>query len=128
MRRELANLQRWATTELAKVPVKSRTLATAHAAFGYFCNEHGWKMLAVQGLNRERVDSPKFLAEVVSAIRKENVRALFPEQRSNPKILRTVAEGAGVAVGEPLIADGGSSIEEMFRHNVSVIVGALGEK
>jgi ABC-type Zn uptake system ZnuABC Zn-binding protein ZnuA len=65
---------------------------------------------------------------VVSAIRKENVRALFPEQRSNPKILRTVAEGAGVVVGEPLIADGGSSIEEMFRHNVSVIVGALGEK
>lgn len=128
VRKELASLQRWATTELAKVPVKSRTLATAHAAFAYFCNEHKWKMLAVQGLNRERVDSPKFLAEVVSAIRKENVRALFPEQRSNPKILKSVAEGAGVVVGEPLIADGGSSIEEMFRHNVSVIVGALGEK
>ena len=126
VRKELAGLQRWVSTELAKVPAESRTLATAHAAFAYFCNEHKWKMLAVQGLNRERIDSPKFLADVVSAIRKEKVRALFPEKRSNPKILRTVAEGAGVVVGEPLIAGGGSSIEKMFRHNVTVIVEALG--
>ncbi len=128
VRKELAGLRQWASAELAKVPPESRTLATAHAAFAYFCNEHKWKMLAVQGLNRERIDSPKFLAEVVDAIREEKVRALFPEKRSNPKILKTVAEGAGVLVGKPLIADGGSSIEEMFRYNVGVIVGTLGQK
>ena len=128
VRKELAGLRQWASVELAKVPPESRTLATAHAAFAYFCNEHKWKMLAVQGLNRERIDSPKFLAEVVDAIREEKVRALFPEKRSNPKILKTVAEGAGVLVGKPLIADGGSSIEEMFRYNVGVIVGTLGQK
>jgi len=128
VRKELASLHRWATGELGKVPVEHRTLATAHAAFGYFCNEHKWKMLAVQGLNRERVDSPKFVAEVASTIRKEKVQAIFPEQRSNPKVLRTVAEGAGVAVGQPLIADGGDSIEKMFRHNVETIVATLGRK
>ena len=128
VRKELAGLRQWASAELAKVPPESRTLATAHAAFAYFCNEHKWKMLAVQGLNRERIDSPKFLVEVVDAIREEKVRALFPEKRSNPKILKTVAEGAGVLVGKPLIADGGSSIEEMFRYNVGVIVGTLGQK
>ena len=128
VRKELAGLRQWASAELAKVPPESRTLATAHAAFAYFCNEHKWKMLAVQGLNRERIDSPKFLAEVVDAIREEKVRALFPEKRSNPKILKTVAEGAGVLVGKPLIADGGSSFEEMFRSNVGVLVVTLGQK
>ena len=128
VRKELLALQTWASRELTKVPAEHRTLATAHAAFAYFCNEHKWKMLAVQGLHRERVDSLKFVAEVTEAIRKEKVRAVFPEQRSNPKMLRTVAEKAGVVVGSPLIADGGDSIEEMFRHNVKTIVAALGRK
>ena len=128
VRKDLARLRLWASGELSKVPAEHRTLATAHAAFAYFCNEHKWKMLAVQGLNRERVDSPKFVAEVASAIRKEKVQVVFPEQRSNPKMLRTVAEGAGIAVGEPLMADGGDSIEKMFRYNVSTIVAALGKK
>ena len=128
VRKELLALQTWAGRELGKVPTEHRTLATAHAAFAYFCNEHKWKMLAVHGLNRERVDSLKFVAEVSEAIRKEKVRAVFPEQRSNPKMLRTVAEKAGVDIGDPLIADGGDSIEEMFRHNVNTIVAALGGK
>ncbi len=128
VRKELSRLHLWATGELSRVPAEHRTLATAHAAFAYFCNEHKWKMLAVQGLNRERVDSPKFVVEVASAIRKEKVRAVFPEQRSNPKMLKTVAEGAGIALGGSLMADGGDSIEKMFRHNVKTIVDALGRK
>ncbi len=128
VRKELSRLHLWATGELSRVPAEHRTLATAHAAFAYFCNEHKWKMLAVQGLNRERVDSPKFVVEVASAIRKEKVQAVFPEQRSNPKMLKTVAEGAGIALGGPLMADGGDSIEKMFRHNVETIVSALGKK
>ena len=128
VRKELLALQSCASRELTKVPAEHRTLATAHAAFAYFCNEHKWKMLAVQGLNRERVDSLKFVAEVTEAIRKEKVRAVFPEQRSNPKMLSTVADKTGVVVGSPLIADGGDSIEEMFRHNVNTIVAALGVK
>ena len=128
VRKDLARLHLWASRELSKVPAEHRTLATAHAAFAYFCNEHKWKMLAVQGLNRERVDSPKFVAEVASAIRKERVQAVFPEKRSNPKMLRTVADGAGIAVGKPLMADGGDSIEKMFRYNVNTIVAALGQK
>ena len=128
VRKELSRLHLWATGELSRVPAEHRTLATAHAAFAYFCNEHKWKMLAVQGLNRERVDSPKFVVEVASAIRKEKVQAVFPEQRSNPKMLKTVAEGAGIVLGGPLMADGGDSIEKMFRHNVETIVAALGKK
>ena len=127
VRKELADLKRWAATELNKVPKQHRTLATAHAAFAYFCHEHKWKTLAVQGLNRERVESPKFLAEAVAAMRKEKVLAVFPEKRSNPKMLKSLAEEVGVTIGSPLQADGGESIEKMIRHNVNTIVEALGE-
>lgn len=128
VRKEFAELRRWSERELAKVPKEHRTLATAHAAFAYFCNEHKWKMLAVQGQNREREDSPKFVAEVAKSIKEEKVLAVFPEQRSNPKMLKTVAEEVGIKVGQPLIADGGASITEMFQHNVKTIVAALGKK
>ena len=44
-------------------------------------------------------------------------------------MLQTLAEELGVTVGAPLLADGGISIEGMFRHNVGAIVKALaGEK
>ena len=43
-------------------------------------------------------------------------------------MLKTVAEGAGIALGGFLMADGGDSIEKMFRHNVKTIVDALGRK
>ncbi|NIP97854.1 MAG: zinc ABC transporter substrate-binding protein [Akkermansiaceae bacterium] len=101
-------------------------MATAHAAFAYFCNEYRWRMLAVQGLNREQVAAPGFMAEVGKVIRKEKIRAVFPEQRSNPKALRTLEETVGIRVGPPLIADGGDSIDAMFRHNVKAIVSVLG--
>lgn len=125
VRAEIAKLDGWVRSELAKVPADRRTLATAHAAFAYFCHDYGWRMLPVQGLNREQVASPQFMAEVAAVIRKEKVGAVFPEQRSNPKMLKTLAEDLGVKVGAPLVADGGDSIEKMFRHNVAAIVAAL---
>ena len=128
VRKELAELREWIESQLSQVPPAHRTLATAHAAFAYFCNEYQWRMLPVQGLNREQVAAPKFVAEVAATMREEKVLAVFPEKRSNPKMLKTLAEGAGVKVGEALLADGGESIEAMFRHNVKAIVAALGAK
>lgn len=125
VRKEFSQLRRWVEEQLGRVPEAQRTLATAHAAFGYFCNEYGWQMLPVQGLNREQVAAPKFVSEVAEVMRQEDVKAVFPEKRSNPKMLKTLAEGVGVPVGGALMADGGDSIEKMFRHNVAVIVAAL---
>jgi len=126
-RERLAVLDRWIRAELARVPPGKRVLAVAHAAFGYFCDEYGWRMVAVQGLNRERVTSPKFVGELARLMRREGVGALFPEEQSNPKMLRTLSESLGVKLAEPLIASGTGSIEAMFRHNVGAIVTTLAE-
>ena len=79
----------------------------------------------MQGLNREQAPSPKFISEVAKVIRDEGIVAIFPEQRSNPKMLQTLAKQTGVSVGGALIADGSGSVEEMFRHNVEAIVAAM---
>ena len=126
-RRNFATLNRWAERELAKVPAERRVLATAHAAFAYFCHDYGWRMLPVQGLNREQVASPRFVGEVARVIKEEKVAALFPEMQSNPKMLQTLSEQLGVRIGKPLNAAGGASIEEMIRHNVTTIVATLAE-
>lgn len=126
VRAELATLGAWVKKELQKVPKEQRVLATAHAAFGYFCHEQGWRMLPVQGLNREQVASARFVNEVAKTLQEEKVRAIFPEKRSNPKMLKTLAESVGVKMGDALIADGGGSIDAMFKHNVTALVKSLG--
>jgi zinc/manganese transport system substrate-binding protein len=52
-RTKLDELERWTRKEIARIPREKRHLATAHAAFGYFCKDHGFEPISVQGMNRE---------------------------------------------------------------------------
>lgn len=120
-------LNTWAEGQLRRVPKKQRILVTAHAAFGYFCRDYGWKMLPVQGMNREQSPSPQWLGEMAAVIERAQIGAVFPEKTHNPKVLQSLVKQTGVKVGRPLIADGTGTIEEMFRHNVGAIVEVLGQ-
>ncbi len=126
-RTELEALERWAKKEISKIPRDKRHLATAHAAFNYFCKEFGFTPHPVQGINREQMPDPKELATLVAALKKNQVAAIFPEKESNPKILQTLTKDTGIRLGEPLIADGtgGLGYVAMVRHNVTAIVKGL---
>lgn len=128
-RTELNELERWAKREISKIPRDRRHLATAHAAFQYFCKDFGFTAHPLQGVNREQMPSPKAIAELVAELKKQEVRAIFPERESNPKILENLTRDTGIQLGDPLIADGtgGLTYTEMVRHNVSAIVKALGQ-
>ncbi|MCH7228672.1 metal ABC transporter solute-binding protein, Zn/Mn family [Haloferula sp. A504] len=127
-RANLDALERWTRRQVARIPADRRVLATAHAAFGYFCHDFGFTALPVQGLNREQMPDAQSLAELVDRIRESGIPAIFPEDTSNPKILQTLASDIGVKIAAPLIADGttAESYEAMVRHNVTTIVAALG--
>ncbi|RYD39323.1 MAG: zinc ABC transporter substrate-binding protein, partial [Verrucomicrobiaceae bacterium] len=114
---------------VSKIPRDKRHLATAHAAFNYFCKDFGFTAHPVQGLSREQMPDPKELASLVETLKKEQVRAIFPEKESNPKILQTLTNDTGIRLGDPLIADGTGvkSYQEMVRHNVTAIVKGLAE-
>ncbi len=126
-RNQLDDLERWAKREIARIPRDRRQLATAHAAFNYFCRDFGFTAHPVQGLNREQMPDPTELAALVAELQKSHVAAIFPEKESNPKILQTLTNDTGIRLADPLIADGVGvkSYQEMFRHNVTVIVKAL---
>lgn len=128
-RAKLDELERWTRKEIAKVPRDKRHLATAHAAFGYFCKDHGFEPIPVQGVNREQMPDPKKLAALIAELKEHQVGAIFPEKESNPKVLQALTKDTGIKLGEALIADGSTaeSYEAMIRHNVSAIVAGLGK-
>ncbi len=128
-RAKLEDLERWTKKEIVRVPKARRHLATAHAAFNYFCKDYGFTAHPVQGINREQMPDPKELARLITELKKNEVAAIFPEKESNPKILQTLTKDTGIKLADPLIADGTgvSSYEEMMKHNVTAIVTALGK-
>ncbi len=126
-RASLDELERWTKREIAKIPRDKRHLATAHAAFNYFCKDYGFTAHPLQGINREQMPDPKRLAELIAELKKNQVAAIFPEKESNPKTLKTLTHDTGIKLGEPLIADGAGTTDyaSMMRHNVQAIVKAL---
>lgn len=128
-RARLDELEKWTKLEISKIPRDRRHLATAHAAFNYFCKDFGFEAHPVQGINREQMPDPKELAELITELKEEKVAAIFPERESNPKILKTLTADTGIRLADPLIADGTgvTNYEEMMRHNVTAIVKGLSQ-
>ena len=123
-------MQRWATSELAKVPRSQRKLVTAHNAFAYFAKEFDFTVIAVAGLNAEQNNTPQALAQTIEAVKLSGVKAIFPEYKANAKVLESIAAASATTLAAPLIADGNGSgqdagFEAMFRHNVQSITQAL---
>jgi zinc/manganese transport system substrate-binding protein len=127
--KRFSELKSWAQKEIAKIDRKDRLLVTAHAAFGYFCKEFGFEPLSVLSIGRSDDSSSKHIAETIEEIREHGIKAIFPEDQANPKVLAEIARSTGVKIGEPLIADGTAkvahSFETMLAHNVRSIVAAL---
>ncbi len=127
--KRFGELKSWAQKEIAKVGKKDRLLVTAHGAFGYFCKEYGFEPISLLGIGRSDDASSKHVAETIEEIREHGIKAVFPEDQANPKVLAEIARSTGVKIGEPLIADGTAKVahtfETMLAHNVRSIVAAL---
>lgn len=125
-------MQSWAQKEISRIPRGDRKLVTAHAAFGYFCKEYGFKTIPMLGIGRSDDISAQYIAQTIQAIRDHKIKAVFPEDQANPKVLTEIVRSTGVQTGQPLIADGTSkdvhTFETMLAHNVRVIVAALAPK
>jgi len=115
----------WVKKQLLAIPKSNRNLATAHAAYAYFCKEYGFKSIPIQGVNREQVTDASYLSTVVGTLKKEKVKAIFPEHGNNDKSLKTVSKSAGVQLGLPLYADSAPSIQKLFENNVTAMVQGL---
>jgi zinc/manganese transport system substrate-binding protein len=128
-RTKLDALEKWVKREVIRIPKDRRKLATAHAAFQYFCDEYGFESFSVQGMNREQMPDAVRLATLIGDLKEQKVAAIFPERESNPKMLKSLTRDTGIKLGGELIADGRgvSSYEAMMRGNVATIVASLGK-
>jgi len=112
----------------------TRTLVTAHDAFGYLARRASLKTVSVAGLNPEDEPSARQLERIATAASAASVRTVFFEVSLPEDLARTVADsiGAGVdtldaleGVTRQTLADGGT-YASIMRGNLSRIAAALG--
>jgi ABC-type Zn uptake system ZnuABC Zn-binding protein ZnuA len=127
---KLDALRKWVKLEVAKLPRDQRKLVTSHDAFQYFARENGFTIYAIEGLSSADQPSSKKVAEIISLIKSQGVKAIFPESIQNPKVLKEITRETGAKIGNVLYADGlgekdAGTYEGMYKSNVSAIVSAL---
>lgn len=128
---ELEELDRHIREQAGEIPEENRKLVTFHEAFPYFAEAYGFEQVGVILRNPDAEPSSREVAEVVRAIREEDVPAIFTEPQFNSGLADTIAQEADVEVYE-LYSDTLSdtavagSYEEMMRTNIDRIVEALG--
>ncbi len=126
----LEALEKWVKTKVAELPKNRRKLVTNHDSFGYFAREFGFEVHPIAGVTQNDQPGSKKVAEIITTIRDEGVKAIFSEDIENPKVIQQITRETGAKLGGKLFSDGlgakpNDSIEAMFRHNVTTIVEAL---
>ena len=117
---------------LAAVPREQRRVIVSHDAFSYLGAAYGIDFFAPQGWNTHSEPSAATVARLIRQIRQQQVRAIFVENISDPRLVERIAREAGARVGGTLYSDalsrpGGpaDSYLKMFEHNVTTLAQAL---
>ncbi len=135
---QLRALDAWIEKEVSRVPTERRILVTSHDAFNYFAARYGFKVRSPVGWSTGSEIgggmTPERRRRVVQSIRDFKVPAIFVETSVNPKMIRQIAEEAGVRVGGELYSDAmgeagsaGETYLGMMRENTLQVVTALAE-
>lgn len=92
---------------LSAVPAADRKIVTDHDAFGYFARRYGIRIVGavIPSQTTEAQASAGEVAALVRTIRREQVRAVFPESSVNAKLARAIAAQAGARADLELYGD-----------------------
>jgi ABC-type Zn uptake system ZnuABC Zn-binding protein ZnuA len=105
--RRLRALDRSVARCIDGLPPRERRLVTSHDALGHYAARYGIQVIGavVPSLSSEAQPSAGATTKLVEQIKREHVKAIFPESSLNPKLEQAVADEAGARVGRPLWAD-----------------------
>ena len=128
----IAAADKWIEATLAPIPADRRRIITTHDAFGYYGARYRVEFLAAEGISTEFEPSAKAIAALVRQIKRENVRAVFIENMTSPRMAQMLARESGAVLGGTVYSDalsppGGpaASYLEMLRHNTTLFAGAM---
>jgi zinc/manganese transport system substrate-binding protein len=128
---QLREMDAFVRNTLARVPAEKRRIITSHDAFGYFGAAYGVELLSPQGRSTESEASASDVAALIRQMKAKQVRAVFVENVSNPRMIERIAREGGGVVGGRLYSDALSSSNEantylkMFQHNASTLASAM---
>lgn len=74
---------------------KRKDFITAHSAFGYLAQTYKLKQVSIAGLSPEEEPSSQQLAEVAKFARENEIRYIFFESLTSPKLSETIAKEVG---------------------------------
>jgi zinc/manganese transport system substrate-binding protein len=134
--RRLAVLDRGIARCVVSVPPAQRKIVTTHDALGYFAKRYGVKVVGalIPSLSTQAQPSARDIEGLVGQIRREHVKAIFPESSINPKLERAVARETGARTGGHLWADalgppgssGDTYLHSMVSNAQSLVEGMSG--
>ncbi len=114
------------------VPRAARSVVTSHDAFGYFSRAYGIRFLSPRGFSTESEASAKDVARLIDQIRREQVKALFVENITDPRLIEQIARETGVEPGATLYSGAlsrrsgpAATYLDMMWHNARSIAGAM---
>ena len=74
--------------------IKNRNLVLTHPAFGHFCKEYNLNQIAIA---RDEAD-PKAMAEIITFVKNNNVKAIFYEEFSSSKLVDSIAKETEIKI------------------------------
>lgn len=83
---------------------KRKCFVTAHAAFGHLAEDYGLEQIAIKGLSPEAEPTPEALTRAAKLIKEKQLRYIFFETLTSPKITQVLAKetGAEILVLDPI--------------------------
>jgi ABC-type Zn uptake system ZnuABC Zn-binding protein ZnuA/ABC-type Mn2+/Zn2+ transport system permease subunit len=89
------------------VRAADRKLVTDHDAFGYLANRYGIQVVGavIPSQTTQAQPNAQDLSDLADLIRKQGVKAIFPESSLSPELADTIASQTGAQVGEELYGD-----------------------
>lgn len=132
---ELQALDTWIPEQIATIPEEQRRLITTHDAMSYYAQAYGLTVEGtLLGVSTEDEPTAAKINELATSIRDKALPTIFAELTADDRVLKTVADEAGVAISEQvLLADGlgpegtpGDTYTGMLVYNTCSIVDGLG--
>jgi ABC-type Zn uptake system ZnuABC Zn-binding protein ZnuA/ABC-type Mn2+/Zn2+ transport system permease subunit len=104
---KLRALDRGIAACVDRVPAPQRKLVTDHDAFNYFAGRYGITVVGavIPSQTTQAQASAKDVAALSKLIRREGVKAVFPESSINPKLARAIASQTGATSDLTLYGD-----------------------
>ena len=129
---ELTAIDKRFAAEFGALPEASRRIVTSHDAFGYLGAAYGISFIAPEGLSTESDVSAAEIAKIVKQVKDENIRAIFIENITDPRLIQQIARESGVTVGGELFSDAlsppdgpAATYVTMFENNEKQLLAAI---